>query len=207
MRLFHYALIMTFYPSMAIVWMIGAVNAAIYSLYGINGVIVSPAVWVMLYGWATMMQFVVYIRARRHNVSPFESTTADGHRAWGLAGMMLSTLTAPIYANALIQSILRRPVTFVVTPKGNKAATDSWFTFRLHLGWAVFYTVMIVLCVLHGFATPSAITWPACAILITLTPFLLSLYDRHLNHTTRVEIADDASADLPTDRLILGGNR
>ncbi len=210
MRLFHYALIMAFYPSMAIVWMIGAVNAAIYALFGINGVIVSPAVWVMLYGWATVMQFAVYIRARRHNVSPFESQTADGHRAWGLAGMMLSTLTAPIYANALVQSLLRRPVTFVVTPKGTKAATDTWYTFRLHLGWALFYAVIIALCFFHGFATVSALTWPVCAIVIALTPFLLSLYDRRLNHAVRpsaeqTTITDHTAVEeLPTDRLLLG---
>ena len=47
------------------------------------------------------MQFLLYRFMRRHNVSPHEPAGSSG-----LSGMLVSALTAPIYARSLIKVLL-----------------------------------------------------------------------------------------------------
>ena len=60
------------------------------------------------------MQFLLYRFMRRHNVSPHEPAGSSG-----LSGMLVSALTAPIYARSLIKVVLRRKLSFNVTAKGS----------------------------------------------------------------------------------------
>ena len=77
------------------------------------------------------MQFVLYRFMRRHNVSPHEPTGSSG-----LSGMLVSALTAPVYARSLIKVMLRRKLSFTVTAKGSSASPDRLWTFRYSLTWA-----------------------------------------------------------------------
>ncbi|MGW4243904.1 glycosyltransferase family 2 protein [Nocardia sp. NPDC004722] len=167
-RIVHYLLLMAFYPVMASVWLLGAANVAIFSWYGVSGAVVSPGSWFLFYGWASVSQMALYTWVRRHNVSPYETTNS-----WGVYGMFMSVITAPVYANSLVKCLLRRPVGFDVTPKGSKSREDGWFTFRLNVMWLVFYVTVIVLTTVRGWAAPATLMWPVFGALISAAPILV----------------------------------
>ncbi|WP_232664306.1 glycosyltransferase family 2 protein [Pseudonocardia sp. TRM90224] len=172
-KLFHYLLITTFYPSMAIGWILGAINAVLYLSFGVSGVVVPPALWLALYIDATAFQMWVYIRNRRYNVSPYEAENSPGIR-----GMAMSVICAPIYASSLIATLLRRPAKFVVTPKSDAVTRDKLVTFRRHLQWAVLFAGALTASVVLGYASIEVMMWPALAMLITLIPIAIWIIDR-----------------------------
>ncbi|MRH87663.1 glycosyltransferase [Nocardia sp. SYP-A9097] len=169
-RVTHYLLLMAFYPVMGIVWLLGAANVAMFSWFGVSGAVVSPDSWFLFYGWASVSQMTLYTWVRRHNVSPYETSNS-----WGVYGMFMSVITAPVYANSLIKCLLRRRVGFDVTPKGSKSQGDSWFTFRLNLMWLAFYLAVAVLTTVRGYAAPATMTWPVFGALISAAPVLVWL--------------------------------
>jgi hypothetical protein len=164
-RLLHYSLIVTFYPSMALGWMLGIVNAVLYLALGASGIIVPPSIWFALYTDATAFSLWLYLTNRRYNVSPYE---AEGSR--GLKGMMMSVIAAPIYAAMLFSTLLRRPARFVVTPKGSSSNRDGLRTFRNHLGWTAVLACALGVSFVRGYASPGALLWPAVAFGICLAP-------------------------------------
>ncbi len=169
-RMLHYVLITAFYPSMAIGWMLGGVNATLYLAFGVSGIVVPPSLWLALYVDAIAFQTWVYLRNRRYNVSPYELEGSSGVR-----GMAMSVLSAPIYASSLTATILRRPATFVVTPKAAAASPDRLVTFGRHLQWSVLLALAILASFALGHANLDVMMWPALALLVSLLPTLIWL--------------------------------
>lgn len=167
-RLLHYSLITTFYPSMAVGWLLGAVNAVLFLALGVAGITVAPTIWFALYVDATAFSLWLYLSNRRYNVSPYE---AEGSA--GLKGMLMSMLSAPVYAAMLISTLLRRPAKFVVTPKGESSSQDGLRTFRNHLGWVAVLVVALVTAFVLGHATPASLLWPFVALGVALSPLVL----------------------------------
>jgi len=204
-RLMHYGLIVTFYPSMAIGWLLGAVNALLFLALGVSGITVAPTIWFALYVDATAFSLWLYLSNRRYNVSPYE---AEGSA--GLKGMLMSMLSAPVYAAMLISTLLRRPARFVVTPKGSSSSQDGLRTFRNHLGWCLVLTVSLAVAFAFGRATPAALLWPLVALGVALSP--LVLWRREVWHASRQvgssvplgrkpEHAGDITSEIP--RIVL----
>jgi hypothetical protein len=122
----------------------------------------------MLYGNASALQIGLYVWNRRHNVSPHEPEGSGG-----VAGMIMSALSAPIYARSLMDAVLRRKSKFVVTPKGDSASPDTLLgTFRIHLFFILVFAGSIVAGLLLGHSHPAMITWACFALLITASPIL-----------------------------------
>ena len=169
LRPLHYILIATFYPSMAMGWVLGLINASLYLTLGASGIVVPPTVWLALYIDATLFQLWVYVRNRRHNVSPFEDEGSPG-----LLGMVMSVLASPIYAASLIASVLRIPAKFVVTAKDAASTRDSLRAFWRHLIWALLLVGAITIAFREGYANIDVLMWPALALLIILAPIVLS---------------------------------
>lgn len=172
-RLLHYALITTFYPSMALGWLLGGVNAVLYLAFGVQGIQVPVQIWLALYVDATAFQMLLYVRNRRHNVSPSEREGSTG-----LIGMIITVLTSPMYASSFIATLLRRPARFIVTAKGASSSTDSWFTFRRHIMWALLLAGALTASVIRGYATPQSMLWPGVGLVICLLPIVLWLATR-----------------------------
>jgi hypothetical protein len=166
--LLHYLLIVSFYPSMALAWLLGAVNAVLFATVQAQGISVPIQVWTVLYLDATAFQFWVYLRSRRHNVSPF-----DVSRSGGLIGMAMTVMTAPMYAGALINALLLRRGVFTVTPKGKAATGDSLRTFRRYFLWAGLYAALLGFGILFRHQSATTYGWPILAIAITMTPVVL----------------------------------
>ena len=167
-RVVHYTLLMAFYPIMALSWLLAALNSAMIAIVGSSGRILDMEVWFIFYGWATLAQIWLYFRMRRHNVSPFEQ-----RNSWGFYGMFMGVVTAPIYANALVKTIFRRPVGFSVTPKGVKTNEDRMFTFRLNIGWMIFYVNLIVVGYFNNHLNWATLMWAVLAIVLLASPIAI----------------------------------
>ncbi|MFF8651728.1 glycosyltransferase family 2 protein [Streptomyces griseoluteus] len=168
-KLLNYTMMIVFYPMSALNWILAALSCALFLGLGASGVNIDPTVWLMLYGNASALQIGLYLWNRRHNVSPHEPEGSGG-----IAGMMMSALSAPVYARSLLDAVLRRRSGFVVTPKGDSASPDTLFgTFRIH--W--FFVAVFAGSLTAGFALdhahPAMITWAVFALLITASPILV----------------------------------
>ncbi|PPK98002.1 cellulose synthase/poly-beta-1,6-N-acetylglucosamine synthase-like glycosyltransferase [Kineococcus xinjiangensis] len=175
-HLLHYALITTFYPSMAIAWLLGAVSVMLYAVLGAGGLVVPAHVWIALYVDATLFQMWIYFSNRRYNVSPFER---EG--SFGFSGMLMSIFATPVYAGAFLKTLLRLPAKFAVTPKGSASNADGLFAFRLHLFWMGWFAVAIVVSALNGHAAPASLLWPVMSLVILSAPILLSRREQRAN--------------------------
>ena len=172
-RALHYGLLMSYYPLTALAWLLGAVNATCYLVLGAKGVQVPQEVWLMLYVDAALFQIGLYLFNRRHNVSPHEEAGSSG-----LTGMLVSTLSTPVYVSSYIGALLRRKAGFVVTPKGDSTSPDRLLTFRHSLAWAAFYAVLLVIAPIAGHVDGAMWLWPGLNLVICLTPAVLWLSRR-----------------------------
>lgn len=171
-KLFNYTMMIIFYPMSALNWILAALSCALFLGLGASGVNIDPTIWLMLYGNASALQIGLYVWNRRHNVSPHEPEGSGG-----VAGMVMSALSAPLYAKALIDSALRKKSKFVVTPKGDSASPDRWFgTFRYHWYFIAIFGASIAAGFVYGHAHPAMIIWATFAMLITATPIFAWRY-------------------------------
>ncbi|WP_373368059.1 glycosyltransferase family 2 protein [Kineococcus rubinsiae] len=196
-HLLHYALITTFYPSMAIAWLLGAVCVMVYAVVGTGGVIVPPQVWLALYLDATLFQLWLYFINRRHNVSPFEK---EG--SFGFSGMLMSIFATPIYASAFLKTLFRLPAKFAVTPKGSNSSADGLFAFRLHLFWLGWFALAIALSIVNGNARAASLMWPVVSIVILSAPMLLN----HVHGRRTAQAATAAATGRVIDLTALEGS-
>ncbi|WFE23922.1 glycosyltransferase family 2 protein [Solwaraspora sp. WMMD937] len=198
----HYTLITTFYPSMAVAWLLGIVNAVLFLALGVSGMTISPQIWFALYTDATAFSLWLYLHNRRYNVSPYE---APGSR--GLKGMLMSIISAPIYAGQLVSTLLRRPARFVVTPKGAHSSSDGLYTFRAHLGWLAVLAAAVGVAVARDYASLPSLLWPGVALLICLLP--VALWRRDLRRRSHPVPTGDSGSDggPPTIEEVRGPDR
>ncbi|MFH9238584.1 glycosyltransferase [Streptomyces anulatus] len=167
-KLFNYTMMIIFYPMSALNWILAALSCALFLGMGASGVQIDPTIWMMLYGNASALQIGLYIWNRRHNVSPHEPEGSGG-----LAGMVMSALSAPIYARSLMDAVLRRKSSFVVTPKGDSSSPDTLFgTFRIHLFFVFVFGASMISSFFLGHSHPAMVTWATLALLITAAPII-----------------------------------
>jgi cellulose synthase/poly-beta-1,6-N-acetylglucosamine synthase-like glycosyltransferase len=171
----HYFLMLTYYPSIAIGWLMGICISACYLGFGISSLRTNAGWWLTYYIDVATMQFLLYRFMRRHNVSPHEPAGSSG-----LSGMLVSALTAPIYARSLIKVLLRRKLSFNVTAKGNIRSTDRLWTFRYSLMWAVVPIAVLPVALLRHRPFPMMIVWTALILGVCLAPIGIWLTDRAL---------------------------
>ncbi|MGW2637343.1 glycosyltransferase family 2 protein [Streptomyces sp. NPDC001348] len=171
-KLFNYTMMIVFYPMSALNWILAALSCALFLGLGASGVNIDPTVWLMLYGNASALQIGLYVWNRRHNVSPHEPEGSGG-----VAGMMMSALSAPVYARSLLDAVLRRRSRFVVTPKGESASPDTLFgTFRIHWFFILVFGGSLVAGFVLGHSHPAMVTWASFALLITASPLFVWRY-------------------------------
>lgn len=163
--LFNYSLMLAFYPMAALTWMLGALGCLLYLTLGASGTEVAASAWLMLYSDVAALQIGLYVWNRRHNVSPHEPEGSSG-----AAGMVMSALSAPVYARSLLDAVLRRKSAFIVTPKGDAASPDRLATFRLHLFWSVLLGGAFLASLTLGHTHAAMRTWALLALAVSLSP-------------------------------------
>ncbi|MFF2042280.1 glycosyltransferase family 2 protein [Kitasatospora sp. NPDC058170] len=179
-RLLNYTLMICFYPMAALTWLLGGVSSVLYLGFGASGVHVSSEIWMMLYSDAAALQVLLYTWNRKHNVSPHEPAGSSG-----VAGMVMSALSGPIYAASFLQAALRLRSRFVVTPKGESASPDRLGTFRIHLFWVLVFGGALAASFLTGNDHVAMRTWAFVALLFSLLPMLVLATDAVRRRTRR----------------------
>jgi hypothetical protein len=141
----------------------------------------------MLYVDAAALQIGLYFFNRRHNVSPHEKKGSAG-----VAGMLISALSAPIYAASLAAVALRRSRGFVTTPKGDASTRDTLITFRKHVLWALVFGVPLALSFVLGHHHFSMRAWSVASLIVCLLPVAI----------WRVELARARRAERRAGRAV-----
>jgi cellulose synthase/poly-beta-1,6-N-acetylglucosamine synthase-like glycosyltransferase len=181
-RRLHYAMLMSYYPSAALTWVLGSFNLTVYLLTGIGSVVVSGLMWLTLYLNAALLQLGIYFWNRQHNVSPHEQRGSSG-----AAGMFISILSAPLYVSALVQSVLGRSGSFAVTPKGaDPTAREGLLTFvrSRHLQWGALLLTAFVASIPLGHDHLAMRIWAALALVVCFGPLVISQLSRPAIATT-----------------------
>ncbi|GAA4968452.1 cellulose synthase catalytic subunit [Kineococcus glutinatus] len=164
----HYALLMSYYPSAALSWVLGIASLGLYLVTGSSGVQVAASTWLMLYANAAVLQAGIYFWNRRYNVSPHEERGSSG-----VLGMFVSALCAPMYVVAFIDAVRGKNVPFEVTPKGSESAGDRWPVFRMNILWGLLLGGCFVASFPLGNDYPAMRLWAAMDIAICFLPALI----------------------------------
>ncbi len=164
----HYALLLSYYPSAAIAWVLGSLNIWAYLLTGSGGFRVSLATWATLYLNAAILQVGVFFWNRGRNVSPHEQPGSSG-----VAGMFVSVLSAPMYVSALWQALRGRNVSFATTAKGSDATADRLSTFRKNLTWGGITAACLVASFPLGHRHGDMQAWALLNITVAVLPVLI----------------------------------
>jgi cellulose synthase/poly-beta-1,6-N-acetylglucosamine synthase-like glycosyltransferase len=167
---FHYLLILLFYPVAALTWLFGVASSLLYVFSGASAITVSWNQFISLYFMSTVLQLGAYFWNHRGDVSPF---TAPG--SYGIPGMIITSLTAPIYLSAMFGIALGRKVSFVVTKKGSSTNPDWFKTFNLQLTWGAILTTGLVYGCLHHHNNAAMMIWLSFQLLVCLVPLALGL--------------------------------
>jgi cellulose synthase/poly-beta-1,6-N-acetylglucosamine synthase-like glycosyltransferase len=172
----HYLLMLTYYPSVALGWLMGISISACYLGFGISSLRTNEGWWLTYYIDVATVQLMLYRFMRRHNVSPHEPAGSSG-----VSGMVVSALTAPIYARAMMKVLTGRKLTFNVTAKGTNAAIDQLRTFRYSLMWALVPILVLAIALTRHRPYLMMIGWTAIILAVCVAPVLIWLWDRELD--------------------------
>ena len=164
-RLSFFAL-QSHYPTTALSWVIGVALSAVYLVGGVTVTRLPALAWAVLFVANIAVGLAFFQFTQRFNLVEHE------RRSWGLAGMALELVTAPVYVAAAAAQLAGRPLAYVVTAKGSAATGDTWRTFRPHLGWAALAAGCIVTGRLLHHDYPSLYVWAGLTLLISLAPML-----------------------------------
>ncbi|PWW21100.1 cellulose synthase/poly-beta-1,6-N-acetylglucosamine synthase-like glycosyltransferase [Geodermatophilus normandii] len=160
----HYTMLLAYYPSAAVSWVLGGLNLTAFLLTGVGGLQVTAQIWLMLYVNSAVLHLGVYFWNRRHNVSPHEQEGSSG-----VAGMAMSAMSAPVYVQALWQAVRRREPAFVVTRKG-AVSGDHVGVFRRHLAWGIVLVGVLAASFPLGHVHVAVSAWAGLSALMCLVP-------------------------------------
>jgi cellulose synthase/poly-beta-1,6-N-acetylglucosamine synthase-like glycosyltransferase len=191
----HYVMLLAYYPSAAISWVLGALNLSAFLLLGVGGLAVTAELWLMLYVNSAVLHVGVYFWNRKHNVSPHEQEGSSG-----VAGMAMSAMSAPVYVQALSQALLRRQPGFVVTRKG-AVSGDHLGVFRRHLCWGVLLVGALVASFPLGHVHVAIHAWAVMSALMCLMPVVLWLSSATLRRRAaarQYRFASNTAREIPS---------
>lgn len=168
----NYFLMLTYYPIAALTWILGVASSMIYLLSGASAILVPWNQFLSLYLMILVMQMSLYFWNRRFNVSPHEPVGS-----YGVSGMIVSTITAPIYVSAMVCMLIGKKVSFVVTTKGAEEADnpDGFSTFRMHLQWGALLAGALIFGILHNHTNPAMLVWVVTLLIVCLLPVCIGL--------------------------------
>jgi Glycosyl transferase family group 2 len=154
------------YPTAAFSWVAGVALSLLYLVGGVTVTRLPVAVWAALFLTNVVTGFLLVQFTRRFNLVRHE------RRSWGLAGMALELVTAPIYTAAAVAQLAGRPLAYVVTAKGTSATADGWRAFRPHAGWAALALGGMLAGVLAGHDYWSLYLWATITAAVCVVPML-----------------------------------
>ncbi|MER5884124.1 glycosyltransferase family 2 protein [Streptomyces sp. NPDC001941] len=133
-----YDLVQFYYPSVAANLALGTLATALYMLLGVTSIQLPGLPWLVLWSAGMAGSLGLWLWLRRFNLAEHE------RREFGTAGILLTLFAGPVYIAAAVSALLRRPLAYVVTAKGDLRSAESPRTFRLHLLWALMAGALLV---------------------------------------------------------------
>jgi hypothetical protein len=170
-----YALLQSFYPSVALTWVLGAAVTVAY-LLGVAPPQLDSRWWAMLWiaSWAATISLFLWLR--RLNLAAHE------RHELGALGALATLYTAPVYVAAVVGAVLGRPLAYRVTAKSSACRPDRAKNFQLQYAWLAVVTLVLAVALRHGIATPIAALWALVTIGASAFPplsHLLAGFGRH----------------------------
>jgi cellulose synthase/poly-beta-1,6-N-acetylglucosamine synthase-like glycosyltransferase len=191
-----YGCVQLYYPSVAIALVLGNLATAMYLLFGIASVELHSLTWLALWSASLGSWFLLWFWLRRFNLAEHERTEV------GIPGMALALFAGPVYLAAAAAAVMRRPLAYAVTAKGNLRSTESFRTFRLHLGWAAAAAALLTASFMLGNDYLALRVWSGVALFAGLTPPLLAGWN-----AVRLRLGRGQSAPAPTVRAVVPAGR
>ena len=195
-RRLTYALVQSYYPSVALAWVMGYLATAAYLVLGATSIVARPATWFTLWGASLAVWAVVWLWLRRYNLVEHE------RRRLGVRPMLLTLLTGPVYLVAAISAVLRRPLAYRVTAKGSLASRESLSTFKTHLIVAALSTGLILTGLTLGNTRLAILSWALLPLTVGLVPPLLSRLGRPAERESTLS-EEDLEALVATESLLV----
>ncbi|MFE7839262.1 glycosyltransferase family 2 protein [Streptomyces sp. NPDC057474] len=163
-----YTLVQFYYPSVALTLLLGTAVTALGLLFGVLPAGLAGPTWLALWSTGMVCWLVLWLWLRRFNLAEHE------RRELGLQGFALALFAGPVYVAAAVSALLRRPLAYAVTAKGELRSPDSPRTFRFHLVWAALVAVLLTASLVLDHDHPAPRAWAALALLAGLLPPLLA---------------------------------
>ncbi|WP_460063945.1 glycosyltransferase family 2 protein [Streptomyces sp. YKOK-I1] len=163
-----YALVQFYYPSVAATLLLGTLATALALLLGVTTAGLDGPTWLGLWSAGMGNWLWLWWWLRRFNLAEHE------RRELGVRGFALALFAGPVYVSAALSALLRRPLGYAVTAKGELRSPDSPRTFRLHLLWAALMAAPLTASHLLGHTNPAPRLWAVLALLTGLLPPLLA---------------------------------
>ncbi|MBD0741099.1 glycosyltransferase family 2 protein [Streptomyces sp. CBMA152] len=164
-----YGLVQFYYPSVAMSLGLGTLATALYMLLGVSSIQLPGLPWFLLWSAGMGGSFALWLWLRRFNLAEHE------RREIGIAGILLSLFAGPVYIDAAANALLRRPLAYVVTAKGELRSSESLRTFRLHLLWALMAGALLTASFLHHHDYTAMRMWTLLGLAAGSAPPLLAL--------------------------------
>jgi hypothetical protein len=161
-RLLSYLGLQIFYPSVGLIWLLGAVLTGFYLVLGVTYDL-PRTYWAVLLG-TLAGRLALFVWLRRFNLAAHE------RRGIGLSGLLLTAFTSPVYLAAGVRALLGLPLGFVVTAKGRLASADGPGAFGLHLQWFGTFLGMLFLSQGLGHTDETIRVWAYLALLTLGVP-------------------------------------
>ncbi len=153
-----------FYPSIAVSWVASALLTFALALAPLD---LGGAAMPLAIAWSVSLisGLALFFWLRKFN------TVEHERKDWGIQGMGLLLMCIPIYVSAAFQALLRRPLTYVVTAKGDLTSPDTLQTFSSHINWIAFCALTIGVVAIASPAPDVAnIAWTLERIAVCLLP-------------------------------------
>jgi cellulose synthase (UDP-forming) len=164
-----YGLVQFYYPSVAVGWVLGSLATALYLAFGVTSIDLDGERWLLLWGASMASWIVVWQWLRRYNLAPHE------RRERAIPGMLLTLFSGPVYVAAATAALLRRPLAYAVTAKGDLRSNESMRTFVAHITWAVGAAGLLALSVVLAHGYPALRAWASLTLFAASVPPMLAI--------------------------------
>ena len=180
-----------FYPSVAVAWVLSSITALVLCFYPVY---LGEATNTLFVAWVVSLAsgFGLFFWLRKFNLVEHE------RKDWGLKGMALLLMCVPIYVNAALQALARRPLTYEVTAKGSLTSPDTLMTFASHINWAAFNVLTLTALIMLGTSPDLSNTaWTIERLAVCLSPLVLFGIGLNKRAKRRRALADMQAVMMP----------
>jgi cellulose synthase (UDP-forming) len=164
-----FALLQSFYPSTAAVFVLGNLLSLFTVVTGAATTRLDVGTYFLLWVPTVLTSLGLFLWLRRFNL------VAHERREWGVRGMTMLVATVPVYVTAAITALARRPLAYAVTAKGDLATPDRLRTFRPHLVWATVTLMGLAVGLVSATPPPPVLGWLALTLVSVLAPVAVHL--------------------------------